>query len=173
MGRMPSDDVEVIWRTIILVVLGTLYELLVVHLPKIYCLDRVSGIKGIRDPIVAIVISMACYLHFVSYMLELTTLRAVGLQWWRLSSCVLSYVTSSVLLLGASSVGGVVFCIARGVTSGVSSLIGCCVGSDVGSVVGRLRDFIVASSLFSHELNGGIVVASLTKSLRPTPGVGA
>jgi hypothetical protein len=58
---------------------------LIMHLPEVYCLDGVIGIKEIRNPVVAIVISMACYLHFISYTLTLTALRAVGLYWWRFS----------------------------------------------------------------------------------------
>jgi hypothetical protein len=111
--------------------------------------------------------------HFVSYALMLTALRAVGLHWSRLSSRVLSCVSSNVFLLGVSSISGNILRIARGIISGVRGWIGCYVCSDVGSRVDRLCDFVFASSLFSHGLKGGIVVVSLMRSLRPTRGVGA
>jgi hypothetical protein len=66
------------------------------------------------------------------------------LYWWRLSSYVLSCVTGSVLLLGASSIGDIVLCITRGVTSGVGGWFGCYIDNDVGSGVDRLRDFVLA-----------------------------
>jgi hypothetical protein len=132
----------------------------------------VISVKGIRDPIVAVVISTSCYFQFILHVLTLTALRVIGLHWWGLSSHVLSCVGSA-LLLGASSIGGIVLCIARGVTSNDSSWVGCCIGSDVGSGVYRLCDFIFASSLFSQGLKGGIVVMSLPRSLQPTPRVGA
>jgi hypothetical protein len=47
-------------------------EVLIMHLPEVCCLDGVVGIKVTRDPIVAVVISMACYLHFILYVLTLT-----------------------------------------------------------------------------------------------------
>jgi hypothetical protein len=60
------DDVEVVGRVIVLVVLGTTQEFLVVHDPEIYCLDRVVSIEGVRDPVFVVVVSTSCYLHFVS-----------------------------------------------------------------------------------------------------------
>jgi hypothetical protein len=120
-------------------------------------LDGVIGVKGIRDPIVVVVIRTACYLHFISYALALTALRVVGLYWWRLSSYVLSCVTGSVLLLGTSSIGDVVLCTTRGVTNGVGGWIGCCIVSDIGSWVDRLRNFVLASSLLSYGLKGALL----------------
>jgi hypothetical protein len=40
------DDVEVVRRAIVLVVLGTVQEFLVVHDPEIYSLNGVVGAKG-------------------------------------------------------------------------------------------------------------------------------
>jgi hypothetical protein len=55
--------------------------------------------------------------------------------------------------LGASSIGGIVLCIAKGVNNSVSGLVGSCVGSGVD----RLCDFVFASALFSHGLKGALL----------------
>jgi hypothetical protein len=68
-----QDDIEVIRRTIILVVLGMTRELLIMHLPNVCRLDRVIGVKGIRDPIAAVVVSTTCYVCFITYGLTLVT----------------------------------------------------------------------------------------------------
>jgi hypothetical protein len=67
-------------------------------------LDGVIGVKGIRDPIVVVVVSTVYYLHFISYGLTLIAPSMCGLCWWRLNSRVLSCITGDVLLLGASSI---------------------------------------------------------------------
>jgi hypothetical protein len=141
------------------------------HQPEICSLDGVVGVEGVRDPIDAIVVGTTCYLCFISYALTLTALGAVGLYWWRLSSCVLSCIASDVLLLGASSIGYIVGSVSCSVSDGV----GWRVGHYVGGSVDQLRHFVLASSFFSHRLKGGVVVVVVvvTRSLRPTPGVGA
>jgi hypothetical protein len=130
----------------------------------------VIGVKGIKDPIAAVVVSPALYLRFISYGLTLIAPSVCGLRWWKLSSRVLSCIASSVLLLGASSIGGIVGSITGGITGSVGSWIGCCIGSSVD----WLHDFILTTSLFGHRLKGSIVVVVMTMagSLRPTPGVG-
>jgi hypothetical protein len=87
-----------------------------------------------------------------------------------LSSRTLSCITGGILLLGASNVGDVVDSIAGGMTGGISSWVGCSVSGSIN----WLHDFILATSLFSHGLKGGIVVVVTTMagSFRPTPGVG-
>jgi hypothetical protein len=65
----------------------------------------------------------------------------------------LSRVAGNVLLLVASGIGG------------------------VGSDIGWLHNFVLSTSLFSHGLEGGIavvvvVVVTMARSRRPTPGVG-
>jgi hypothetical protein len=82
----------------------------------------------------------------------------------------LSCVTGDVLLLGASSIGGVGSNVTDGITSGVGSWIGCCISDSVD----RLHDFILTTPLFVQGLKGSIVVVVTTMagSLRPTPGVG-
>jgi hypothetical protein len=96
-----------------------LQDLLIIHLPEVYCLDGVIAIKRIRDPVIAVIISTTRYLHIISYALTLTTLAAVGLYWWRLRSCVLSCIAGDVLLLHASSVGDI-----DDVTCSISSGVG-------------------------------------------------
>jgi hypothetical protein len=140
------------------------------HLPEVCVLDWVIGVKGIMDPVVTMVVGTACYLRFISYGLALITPGACGLCWWRLSSRVLSCITGDVLLLGASSIGGVVDGIARSMTGDIGSWIGRCVGNNVN----WLHDFILTTSLFSHGQKGSVivVVTMMAGSLQPTPGVG-
>jgi hypothetical protein len=51
------DDVEVIGRAIVLVVLGTVQEFVVVHDPEIRSLNGVVCIKGVGNPVFAVVVS--------------------------------------------------------------------------------------------------------------------
>jgi hypothetical protein len=62
-----GDDVEVIGRAIVLVVLSMSQEFLVVHDPELCSLDGVVGVKGVRDPMFAVVVSTPSYLDFISY----------------------------------------------------------------------------------------------------------
>jgi hypothetical protein len=50
------------------------------HVPQLCCLDGVVGIKSVRDPMVAVVVSTPCYLHFISYTSMLTTFNVVSLH---------------------------------------------------------------------------------------------
>jgi hypothetical protein len=86
------DDVEVVGRAIVLVVLGTSQEFLVVHMPEVRSLDRVVGVKGVGNPVFADVVSTSCYLHFISYAVSLASFCTIGLDWRRLGSCILSWV---------------------------------------------------------------------------------
>jgi hypothetical protein len=63
-----------------------------VHVPQLYCLDGIVGVKGVGDPMVAVVVSTSCYLYFVSYTSMLTAFSTVSLRRWRLSSCILHWV---------------------------------------------------------------------------------
>jgi hypothetical protein len=74
------DDVEVVGRAIILVVLGRVEEFLVVHDPKICSLDRVVGVEGIGNPMFAVVVSTLSYLHFISYAVTLASFNTIGLD---------------------------------------------------------------------------------------------
>jgi hypothetical protein len=92
------DDVEVVGRAIVLVVLGVSQEFLVVHMPEVRILDGVVTIEGIKNPMFAIVVSTSSYLHFVSYAMTLASFCTIGLDWRRLSSCIVSWVWSGVSL---------------------------------------------------------------------------
>jgi hypothetical protein len=63
-----------------LVVLGTSQEFLVVHDPEIRSLDWVVGVKGVRDPMLAVVVCTPSYLDFISYSVTLTSFCTIGLD---------------------------------------------------------------------------------------------
>jgi hypothetical protein len=102
-----GDDVEVIGRAIVLVVLSTSQEFLVMHDPKICSLDGVVGVMGVRDPMFTIVVSASSYLNFISYAVMLASFCTIGLDQRRLSSCVVSWVRSDICL-NIGSIGCVV-----------------------------------------------------------------
>jgi hypothetical protein len=84
------------------------------HMSEICCLDGVVSIKGIREPVFAVVVSTSCYLHVVSYAVMLASFCTIGLDRRRLSSCIMSWVWSGVPL-DVGSVG----CVVDDVSSGV------------------------------------------------------
>jgi hypothetical protein len=88
-GVSRRDDVEIIGRAIVLVVLGASQVFLVVHVPEVRNLNGVVGIEGVGDPMFTVVVSTSCYLHFVSYALTLASFCVIGLYWRRLSSCIM------------------------------------------------------------------------------------
>jgi hypothetical protein len=92
------DDVEVVGKAVVLIVLSTSQESLVVHDPEICSLDGVFGVKGVRDPMLAIVVSTSSYLNFISYAVALASLSTIDLDQRRWSSCVVSWVRSDVCL---------------------------------------------------------------------------
>jgi hypothetical protein len=61
-----------------LVVLSTSQEFLVVHDLEICCLNGVVGVKGVRDPVLAIVVSTSSYLDFISYAVALASFWTRG-----------------------------------------------------------------------------------------------
>jgi hypothetical protein len=75
-----GDDVEVVRRAIILVVLSTSQEFLVVHDPEICSLNGVVGVKGVRAPMLAVVVSTSSYLDFISYVVTLASFYMIGLD---------------------------------------------------------------------------------------------
>jgi hypothetical protein len=168
-------NIEIIRRAIVLVVLGTSQEVLVVHVPEVGCLNRVVGVEGVGDPVLAVVVSTSCYLHFVSYAVTLASFCTIGLDWRRLSSCIVSWVWGGVSL-NVGSIGCVVVDVAGGVGWSVYRSISCRVGwsvsCNVGSGVDQLHNFVFPSSLFSHRVEGTLATASLSGSFRSTPRVG-
>jgi hypothetical protein len=75
-----EDDVEVVGRAIVLVVLSASQEFLVVHEPEFCSLDGVVGVKCVRDPMLAVVVSLPSYLDFISYSVTLASFCTIGLD---------------------------------------------------------------------------------------------
>jgi hypothetical protein len=138
-------------------------------------LDGVVGVKGVRDPVLTIVVSTSSYLDFISYPVALASLRTIDLDRRRRSSCVVSWVRSDVFL-NIGSIGCVVGDVTSGVGLivcwGVSHRIGWSVGCSIGSMVDWLCYFIFASSFFSHRVEGTLATTSLATMLRSASRVG-
>jgi hypothetical protein len=159
------DDVEVVGRTVVLVVLGTSQEFLVVHDPEICSLNGVVGIEGVRNPMFTVVVSMSSYLHFISYAMTLAPFSTISLDQRRLNSYIVSW-TWGGIPLDVGSVG----CIVGGITSSIDRSICRSIGrrvgwSVIGSRVGRLRYFIFTLSLFSYRVEGTLATTSLVRTL--------
>jgi hypothetical protein len=107
-----TDDVEVVGRAIVLVVLGTSQEFLIVHDPEICSLDGVVGVEGVRYPMLEVVVCTSSYLDFISYAVSPASFCLIRLDRRRLSSCIASWIWGEVPL-GVGSVG----CIVGGVAS--------------------------------------------------------
>jgi hypothetical protein len=168
------DDVEVIGRAIVLVVLGAPQEFLVVHVLEVRSLNGVVGIKGVGDPLFTIVVSTSCYLHFVSYALTLASFCLIGLYWRRLISCIMPWVWGGVSLdVGSVSciVGDVTGGVGWSVCQSISCRVGWSISYNIGSRIDRLHHFVFTSSLFSHQLKGTLAAASLARTFRSAPGI--
>jgi hypothetical protein len=165
---ISRDNIEVVGRAIVLVVLGTSQEFLVVH-------DRVVGIEGVRDPMLTVVVCTPSYLDFISYAVTPTSFCTIGLDRRRLSSCIVSCIWGGVPLdVGSVGciVGGIAGSISRGVCWSISRWVGWSIGCSVGSGIGRLHYFIFASSFFSHWVKGTLATTSLARTLRSASGIG-
>jgi hypothetical protein len=164
------DDVEVVEKTVVLVVLGTSQEFLVVHDPEICSLNRVVGVEGIENPVLAAVISTSIYLHFISYTMTLASFSMIGLSQRRLSSCIVSWIWGGVPLdvgnIGCV-VGGIISSIGRGVCWRISRKV----GWSVGSGISWLHYFIFTSSLFNHRVEGTLATTLLSMALRSASGM--
>jgi hypothetical protein len=130
------NDVEVVGRAVVVIVLSTLQEFLVVHDPEICRLDGVFGVKGVRDPVLSIVVSTLSYLDSILYAVALAFLSKIDLDQRRRSSYVVSGVRSDVCL-NIGSIGCVVGDVTSGiglvVCWGVSHRIGWSIGCSIGS----------------------------------------
>jgi hypothetical protein len=104
---ISRDNVEVVGKAIVLVVLGTSQEFLVVHDPEICSLDGVVGVEGVRYPMLAVVVCTSSYLNFISYAVAPTSFYIISLDQRRLSSYVASWIWSRVTL-DVGSVGCIV-----------------------------------------------------------------
>jgi hypothetical protein len=145
-----------------------------VHDPEICSLDRVVGVEGVRDPMLMVVVCTSSYLDFISYAVTLTSLRTIGLDWRRLSSCIASWIWGGVPLdVGSVGcvVGGIASSIGRGACWSISRWVGWSIGCSIGSGIGRLHYFVFASTFFSHRVEGTLTTTSLAWTLRSTSGV--
>jgi hypothetical protein len=173
-----GDDVEVVGRAIVLVVLSTSQEFLVVHDPEFCSLDGVVGVKGVREPMLAVVVSTLSYLDFISYAVALASLCTIGLDQRRLISCIVSWVWSGVPLNIDN-----ISCIVDDVTSIIDlsvcwsvgyniGWIGWSICRSIGSWVDWLCYFVFASTFFSHRVEGTLAMTLLARTLRSASGVG-
>jgi hypothetical protein len=165
------DNVEVVRRAIILVVLGASQELLAVHDQEICSLDRIVSIKGVRYPMLAVVVCAPSYFDFISYAVAPTSLCTIGLDQRRLHSCIASWIWWRVSL-DVSSTGCIVGGISRAICRSISHWVGSSIGCSVGSGVSRLHYFVFASSIFSHRVEGTLATTSLARTLRSASGIG-
>jgi hypothetical protein len=105
-----------------------------VHDPEIYSLNWVVGVKGIGDPMFAVVVSTSSYLHFISYAVTLAPFCSMSLDQRRLSSCIVSRVWGDVPL-DDGSIGWVVDDVADGVSWSVCCRVGWSISYSIGSGV--------------------------------------
>jgi hypothetical protein len=162
------DDVEVVGRAIVLVVLGTTQEFLVVHDLEIGSLNGVVGVKGVGNHVFAVVVSTSSYLHFISYAVMLASFSTIGLEQRRLSSCIESWMWGGIPLdVGSVSciVGGITSSIGQSVCWRISHRFGWSVSCSICSGVDRLRYFIFALSLFNYRVQGTLTTTSLARTL--------
>jgi hypothetical protein len=172
---ISRDNVEVVRRAIIFVVLGASQEFRVVHDPEICSLDRDVGVEGVRDPMLAVVVCTPSYLDFISYAVTPTSFYTIGLDRGRLSSCIASWIWGGVPLdVGSVGciIGGIASGISRGVCRSISRWFGWSIGCSVGSGISRLHYFVFASSFFSHRVEGTLATTSLARTLRSASGIG-
>jgi hypothetical protein len=47
-------------------------------MPEVRSLNGVVGVKGIRNPMFAVVVNTSCYLHFIFYAVALASFRPIG-----------------------------------------------------------------------------------------------
>jgi hypothetical protein len=50
------------------------------HDPEFCSLNGVVGVKGVRDPMLAVIVSTSSYLDFVSYAVMLASFCTIGLD---------------------------------------------------------------------------------------------
>jgi hypothetical protein len=120
-------------------------------------LNGVVGVKGVGNPVLAVVVSTSSYLHFISYTMMLASFSTIGLDQRRLSSCIVSWISGGIPLDDSSIgyvVSGIINSIGRSVHWSISRRVRCSVSCSIGSGVDRLCYFVFASSLFSHRSRG-------------------
>jgi hypothetical protein len=112
---------------------------LVVHDLELCSLDGVVSIEGIRDPVLAVVVSTSSYLYFISYAVALASLCTIDLDQRSLSSCVVSWVWSGVPL-NIDSIGCVVGDVSSVVDRGVCWSVGYNIGWSISCGTGSWVD---------------------------------
>jgi hypothetical protein len=138
-------------------------------------LDRVVGIEGVRDSMLAVVVCTPSYFDFISYAVTPTSLCTISLDRRRLSSCIASWIWGRVSL-DVGSIGCVVSGIASGISRGIcwniSRWVGWSIGYSVSSGISRLHYFVFTSSFFSHRVEGTLATTLLARTLRSASGIG-
>jgi hypothetical protein len=134
-------------------------------------LDRVVGVEGVRDSMLAAVVCTLSYFDFISYVVMPTSLCTIGLDRRRLSSCIASWIWGRVSL-DVSSIGCIVGGISRGVCWSISRWVGWSIGCSVSSGISWLHYFVFTTSFFSHQVEGTLSTASLARTLRSFSGIG-
>jgi hypothetical protein len=165
---ISRDNVEVVGRAIVLIVLGTSQEFLVVHDPEICSLDGVVGVEGVRCPMLVVVVCTPSYLDFISYAEAPTSFCMIRLNRRRLSSYVASWIWVEVPLdVGnvGCIVGGVASGISRGVCWSIGRWVGWSIGYSVSSGISRMHYFVFASPFFSHRVERTLATTSLSRAL--------
>jgi hypothetical protein len=171
---ISRDDVEVVGRAIVLVVLGTSQEFLVVHDLEICSLDGVVGVEGVRCPKLVVVVCTSSNLGFISYAVAPASFYMVRLDRRRLSSCVASWIWGGVPL-DIGSVGcivGGIASISRGICWSIRRWVSWSVGCSVSSGISRLHYFVFTSPFFSHRVERTLASTSLSRTLRSSSGIG-
>jgi hypothetical protein len=116
-------------------------------------LDRVVGVEGVRDSMLAVVVCTPSYFDFISYAVTLTSLCTTGLDRRRLSSCIASWIWGRVSL-NVSSIGCIVGDISWGVRWSISRWVGWSIGCSVSIGISRLQYFVFTSFFVSHWVEG-------------------
>jgi hypothetical protein len=142
-----------------------------VHNPELCSLDGVVGIEGIRDPMLAVVVSTSSYLDFISYAVVLSSLCTIGLDQGRVSSYIVSWVWSGVPL-NMDSIGCVINDVASVIGRSVCWSVACSIGwsicCGIGGWVDWLCYFVFASTFLCHWVKGTLATTSLARTLRST-----
>jgi hypothetical protein len=141
------------------------------HDSEICSLDRVVGVEGVRESMLAVVVCTPSYFDFISYAVTPTSLCTIGLDQRRLSSCIASWIWGRVSL-DVSNIGCIIGGISRGVCWSISRWVGWSIGYNVSSGISRLHYFIFTSSFFSHRVEGTLATTSLARTLRSASGIG-
>jgi hypothetical protein len=127
-------------------------------------LDRVVGVKGVRDSMLTVVVCTPSYFDFLSYAVTPTSLCTIGLDRRRLSSGIASWIWGRISL-DVSSIGYIVVGISWGVCWRISHWVGWSIGCSVSSGISQLHYLVFTSFFFSHRVEGTLATTSLARTL--------